>query len=140
MKVMITGHRPERLKGRENEVKEWIKQQLDELKPSLAINGMAQGVDQIFAKIAKDNGVPLLNVYPHRRKSFHSYEEMLNENEMVMFFSETYSKKNYILRDQYMVDNADIVLAVFDGIPAGGTWQTIEYAKKKNKEIRFFEW
>lgn len=92
--------------------------------------GFAQGVDQIFAKIAKDRGVPLLNVYPHRRK-FHPYEEMLNENENVVFFSDTYSKSNYILRDRYMVDNADIVLAVFDGIPAGGTWQTIEYAKQK---------
>lgn len=139
MNVMITGHRPERLKGREKEVKEWINHQLDILQPTLAINGMAQGVDQIFAKIAKDKGVPLLNVYPHRRK-FHPYEEMLNENENVVFFSDTYSKSNYILRDRYMVDNADIVLAVFDGIPAGGTWQTIEYAKQKNKKIIYFNW
>lgn len=139
MKIMITGHRPERLKGRENEVKIWITQQLEELHPSLAINGMAQGTDQIFAKIAKDKKIPLWNVYPYKRK-MHPYEEMLNENETVIYFKDSYSKDSYILRDRYMVDNADIVLAVFDGIPAGGTWQTIEYAKKQNKEIRFFNW
>ena len=57
MNVMITGHRPERLKGREKEVKEWINNQLNILQPTLAINGMAQGVDQIFAKIAKDKNI-----------------------------------------------------------------------------------
>ena len=51
---MITGHRPQRIKGREKEIKKWIEEQLEELQPHKAINGMAQGVDQIFAFAAKE--------------------------------------------------------------------------------------
>jgi uncharacterized phage-like protein YoqJ len=38
------------------------------------------------------------------------------------------------LRNQWMVDHSDLVIAVFDGTK-GGTGNCINYAKKKNKEI-----
>lgn len=34
-----------------------------------------------------------------------------------------------------MVDHADIVLCIWDGICAGGTYITRQYALKKNKQI-----
>ena len=33
-----------------------------------------------------------------------------------------------------MVDNSDIIIAVWDGTK-GGTYNCVQYAKKKNKEI-----
>ena len=44
-KVMVTGHRPERLNGRELEVTEWLDSQIRELQPTIAISGMAAGAD-----------------------------------------------------------------------------------------------
>lgn len=38
------------------------------------------------------------------------------------------------LRNQYMVDNSDIVIAIWDG-SSGGTGNCVRYAKKMNKEI-----
>ena len=40
-------------------------------------------------------------------------------------------------RNRYMVDNSDIVLAIWNGKETGGTWNTIKYARSKNKEIRY---
>ena len=37
MKVMITEHRPPRLRGREKEVSAWIEEQLRELNPGLLL-------------------------------------------------------------------------------------------------------
>ena len=137
---MITGHRPQRIKGREKEIRKWIEEQLEELQPHEAINGMAQGVDQIFAFVAKEKGIQLVNVYPHYRTNFYQDEEYLNEGALIMFYAEEYNKKNYTERDKKMVDVADICLVVWDGIPAGGTYYTMRYAEEQGKEIRYFPW
>ena len=137
MKVMITGHRPPRLRGREKEVSAWIEEQLRELNPGECINGMAMWTDQIFANKAKEMGFPLMNVYPFKRK-FHPLEEYLNENATIVYARQNYSKQAYYERDCMMVDMADIVLAVWDGKEVGGTWLTIDYARKQGKEIRIF--
>jgi hypothetical protein len=34
-----------------------------------------------------------------------------------------------------MVDQADILLCVWDGVPGGGTYLTRNYALQKNKQI-----
>ena len=39
------------------------------------------------------------------------------------------------VRDQYMVDHCDVLLAVWDGIKSGGVWSTIREAQKAGKKI-----
>ena len=39
------------------------------------------------------------------------------------------------VRDQYMVDHCDVLLAVWDGIKSGGVWSTIRKAQKAGKKI-----
>ena len=46
----------------------------------------------------------------------------------------------YLNRDKWIVDRADIVLVVWDGIPKGGTYYTMQYAKEKGKRILLFPW
>ena len=41
------------------------------------------------------------------------------------------------LRNQYMVDNSDLVLAIWNGKESGGTWNTIKYARKQGKKIQY---
>lgn len=46
---------------------------------------------------------------------------------------EYHSSKNHI-RNNYMVDNSDIVFAVWNGQKEGGTASCVRYAQKKNKQ------
>lgn len=48
---------------------------------------------------------------------------------------EGYHPGKLMKRNQYMVDNSDIVLAVWKGSETGGTANTVKYAKKQNKII-----
>lgn len=143
MKVMVTGHRPQRLNNREEEVSNWIYNQLKELKPSIAICGMAAGADQIFAKLALELHIPLAAALPYKKNwdSFHPIvQNMLMRANEIVYACEKYDKNGYYIRDCAMVDAADIVLAVWDGKEWGGTWNTIDYARKKGKKIIYFPW
>ena len=44
-----------------------------------------------------------------------------------------------ILRDRRLVDDCDVLLAVWDGIRVGGTWDTIKYAQENRKRIIFID-
>ena len=39
-----------------------------------------------------------------------------------------------------MVNNCDILYAVFDGIKNGGTYITVQYAEKIGKPIIYYSW
>lgn len=135
MKLAVTGHRPERLRGQEKMIKEWAVEQLTRLQPSVIYDGMAQGTDQIVATAAKELGIPIICCYAFPRKSYHPTEEWIMENNLTFFTRLTYSKDAYLIRDKYMVDCADALLCVWDGIESGGTFFTRNYALQKNKMI-----
>lgn len=139
MRVALTGHRPERLRGKEDAVRRWIVEQLDKREYSEAYSGMAQGADQIFARVALFYEIPLICCYPYRKKNFHWEErDIISYTRDVRFISESYSKQCFWIRDKYMVDNCDILFAIWDGIEEGGTWLTIKYARSIGKEIIYF--
>ena len=48
---------------------------------------------------------------------------------------ETYTSDCMQKRNQYMVDNSDILIAVWDKRIKGGTAKTFEYAQKTNKPV-----
>ena len=135
MILAVTGHRPERLRGQEKMIKEWAVEQLTRLQPSVIYDGMAQGTDQIVATAAKELGIPIICCYAFPRKSYHPTEEWIMENNLTFFTRLTYSKDAYLIRDKYMVDCADALLCVWDGIGSGGTFFTRNYALQKNKMI-----
>ena len=140
MRIAVTGHRPKRLKGQQKEVKKWLSEQLNKYECTEAISGMAQGADQIFAQAAVEKNIPLICCYPYRKNFFHQEEQkILNKAEDIKFISEAYTgNRVYWFRDKYMVDNCDLLLAVWDGIKAGGTWLTINYAQKIGKPVIFY--
>lgn len=142
MKIAITGHRPERLGDRNKEVYDWFVEKFKEYKPNDIYTGMARGVDQIAAWAAKDNDYFYTCTFPYKRKSFcPEEEELINGSARVIYCSEKYNgPKTYIDRDEYMVDCSNVLLAVWDGVKEGGTWQTIKYAMQCGKEIIYFPW
>lgn len=121
------------------------------------ICGGALGVDQIAFEVLcslRDTGcnisieiaIPFKNQTGNWMQSSKDlYNSQLTRADKLTFVDEIYNyNKNFEIgvyhpakmemRNRYMVDNSDIVIAVHDGTK-GGTYNCISYAKKMNKEI-----
>lgn len=140
MRVAITGHRPKRLSVPEESIYQWVTEKLKELKCTEAISGMALGTDIIFAKAAMDLGVPLKCYFPYKKKKYSKDEKLISDYaDDVKYFSESYRNRCYFDRDRALVDDCDILLAVFDNNGFwGGTAYTVQYALNSNKPIIFY--
>lgn len=67
------------------------------------------------------------------------YERILKRADKIALISERYTPECMLKRNRYMVDQSELVIAVFNGIEKGGTWYTINYAKNKNKTIEMID-
>ena len=146
MVVAGTGHRPNKLGGYSLEAfikLESIAQRwLLENKPTKVISGMALGWDQALASAAIKCNIPFIAAIPfigqeskwnYNSKRF--YNELLDYADDIIYCSDPgYSAHKMQIRNEYMVDHTDIILAMYDGTK-GGTHNCIEYAKSKNKQI-----
>lgn len=147
MKIAVTGHRPNKLWGYNYYTEHYIKlgkvlkQLLIDNKATVAISGMALGVDQIFAMVAIKNKIPL-HAYtpcPNQDKQWNSdskilHRSLLDKAETVYVVSEEYSIEAMQKRNIAMVDNCDLLIAVWDGT-AGGTANCVSYAKMVGKPM-----
>ena len=57
------------------------------------------------------------------------------DNSQVVTISDHYSNRVFIDRDKRLVDDCDKILAVWDNLKNGGTWDTIEYAEVRGKIV-----
>lgn len=141
MVIGVTGHRPQRLKKFVEiaEVTDWLDLQFQQYDEFRLISGMAQGVDQIAALEGLHFGGRLWCYFPYKRKLSEYEDYLTTKADKIVYEQEGYSSDCYIRRDRRIVDDCDILLAVWDGKKNGGTYQTIEYAKKQGKQIVYFE-
>lgn len=114
------------------------------------ISGMALGVDMDFAEtilklrnkypITLECAIPCPNqTLKWNDKDKLRYDSILKRADETNFISERYTPESMLKRNRYMVDKSELVIAVFNGIQKGGTWYTINYAKKENKYIEIIE-
>jgi uncharacterized phage-like protein YoqJ len=105
------------------------------------ITGMAAGVDQLAAEICLDlressfgqivveAAVPFpgqADRWPKEHRDI--YLDLLAVCDKVTTVSPRYTHDVYFVRDKWMVDEADSLIGVWDGIRKGGTWYTMKYA------------
>lgn len=147
MKVAITGHRSKRIGNKSEEVRLWIDGQLKNLKACyddlILINGMTDGVDQMAALSAIQNGIDLDIYFPYKRKNAgrSSLREFLMDSaHSIRYICEGFRKDCYFIRDRRMVDDCDLLLVVWDGKPFGGAYYTYSYALEKGKDILMYPW
>lgn len=69
--------------------------------------------------------------YENNHQSFHEYYD---EIEICQDAAEGHYKAAIQVRNQEMVDRSDLIVCCIEH-NSGGAFQTVEYAKKKNKEI-----
>ena len=149
MKIALTGYRHERL-GFDNNLNhpswysliDWMKSKIQEYKATDVYSGMAEGCDMAFALAAikiKQYGYPLKLhcVLPCKNyQSSHSlYDYIKNRADEWVELSDEFYKGCDNVRDQYMVDHCDVLLAIWDGNKSGGVWSTIRKAQKAGKTI-----
>jgi len=148
MIVAFTGHRPQKLGGFKlpnpiyNNVCQQIEKTLRELKPDKVISGMALGVDQWAASISYKLGIPFIAAVPFigqesvwATESKKIYNKLLAKAvEKVIVSDGEYSAQKLQIRNEWLCNHSDILLAIFDGSP-GGTANCIKYAKSINMKI-----
>lgn len=142
MNVSITGHRPEKIKNSEL-VKTKLAEAYEDLGVFRVIQGMAAGVDLWSAYAAFMAEIPYVCAIPWkghapRKIDRVAYELALKNADEIHYVNDSDKYPGpwvYQERNIWMVDRADTVIAVWDGIEKGGTWNCVEYAFKKGVPI-----
>lgn len=147
--VAGTGHRPNKLKegfGSRAILLEVARESLQLTAASHVISGMALGWDQALAFAALELGIPLIAAVPFKgqerkwpAQAQSDYRKMLERAERVEIMCERPSLEAMQIRNEWMVDCADEMLALWNGVKEGGTWNCLHYAMRKRKPIQH-EW
>ena len=157
----FTGHRPKSLSWGYDEsapgcvlLKEVLAAQISALAEQGVtdfLSGMAQGVDlwcaQIVLNLKKKNpALKLHAILPcegqenkwsvSAREIYHSILEQADE---VVYVGQEYSRGCMLERNRYMVDRSVRLIAVYDGAPKGGTFNTLAYAMRQGLKIDILE-
>ena len=146
MIVAGTGHRPGKLNGYSskafNVLVDIASKWLEENKPTKVISGMAMGWDMALAQATINKNIPLICALPFKgqekmwSKDIQAlYNDLISKAQKIVYVSpEGYTPKKMQKRNQWMVDHADVILAMWDGT-MGGTYNCIKYAENKQKSI-----
>lgn len=152
-RVCFTGHRPEKLTRFEWLIKRDLEKQIRQAIAdglNVFITGMARGVDIWAAEIVlklRDAGQPvkLMCACPYdgfeqgwSRDWQERYTAILAAADYVKYVCPGYSRSCFQIRNEWMVNHAARVIAVFNNTPSG-TMNTIEYAIRQNVPVEFIK-
>lgn len=161
-KIAFTGHRLDKLpyKDESDPNCAMLKRKMfceaqKHLQPdqTIYLSGMANGVDLWAAEqvILLKNAFPMHDiqlwaVVPYRKQAASwnkalrdRYQDILNEADKIILISEEYTLACMHVRNRRLVDEADHLIAVYDGKQQGGTRETIVYAQRKGLDITIIE-
>ena len=153
----FTGHRPEKLPFPDEEHPRCIalKQQLFRLCEDMLsrgvtdfLSGMSRGVDMWAAECVlqlrskyPDAGVRLWAIVPYAAQANGwtageqaRYRHILAAADQVTVITESYFRGCLHCRNRFLVEHSQYLIAVYNGC-AGGTYSTMQYARKKGVEV-----
>lgn len=149
----FTGHRPPVLGGGYDEdtpTKQAVRKFLKDIVGRLGddgfknfVSGGALGVDQWAAEAVLECGFELTMAIPHDgydakwpRTSRDRYNSILkNATNVVIVAPGPYAPWKNHARNQWLVDNSELVVAVWNGSKDGGTASCVRYATKEGRRI-----
>ncbi len=147
----FTGHRPEKLGASEAVVVAGLKKEIRTAITdgfSVFISGMARGVDLWAAEIVltlRDEGTAIRLVCANPYRGFENrwsrewqerYRRVMERADLVRFICPEYNRYCFQRRNEWMVNRSARVIAIYNG-KAGGTRNTIEYAKAHGIQVVF---
>lgn len=154
-RVSFTGYRPEKLGffGEDDplfiDFIKRLREKISELigeGANVFLSGMALGSDTFCAEIVLElkkehpnikltAAIPCANQAEHwSEKQQAHYRELLEKCDERVVLSEHYYNGCMQKRNRYLVDNCDVLLAIYDGKP-GGTKNTVKYAAAKSRKL-----
>ena len=115
------------------------------------ISGLAIGVDQIAAESVIEarqrpgieTNVQLIGAKPFPsqasrwpKPTYNHWEYVCSLcNHIYTISDDPYHPSKMQIRNQWMVNQSDYIIAVWDGTEHGGTWNCIDFARSQNKRI-----
>jgi hypothetical protein len=120
---------------------------LTERRVTLGVSSLAKGADQLFAEALLAQAIPLRVILPcrHYAQSFDdpvardNYHHLLSRASTVeqLEFA-TPGEKAFIAAGYRIVDEVDLLIAIWDGMPArgcGGTADIVAYAISRSRQV-----
>lgn len=106
------------------------------------VTGMAIGVDTNAAILCRALSIPYVAAipFPNQEKRWDTedqllYKELLEDASGIFLVSKGgYSKKKFLTRNKWIVDNSDYLLSIWNG-KSKGTLHCMNYAVKQNKTV-----
>ena len=142
MRVAFTGHRPEQLHIGHNELseegqalREFIRNEIRVLEQAGADTffcGAARGADIICGELVMQEKqahpeLKLICVIPFAEQArgwamnwAFRYRELLRNADQIVLMCSNYQRGCYHMRNRYMVDNCDLLIAIYNGENNGG--------------------
>jgi uncharacterized phage-like protein YoqJ len=152
MKIAFTGHRPDKLGSYDNSTNkhnsfiENLKVLFDSsnFKDPIIISGMALGIDTWAVEFAIKENIPFISYIPFEgqerlwpQESQEQYHDLLLKAIDIKIISKgSYASWKMQKRNKAMVDDCDLLIAVWDG-STGGTANCVSYAKSIKKQILY---
>lgn len=151
MKIAFTGHRPQHFGGNFDHVQmklnSFAAEVITELRKqygpeTVMITGMALGWDQAIANVCSQNEFPYIAAVPFQgqesvwqeRSKVHYNFLLMDAKEVVYVCPPGYAAWKMQKRNEWMVDQCDLLVALWDGKP-GGTGNCVAYAQKVGKNL-----
>lgn len=108
---------------------------------SLVHIGMAPGVDLLAGRLADELAIPIRACIPWKthyktisKEWRDDYDRIMDVATEIVYISQSekyVGPDMYHARNRYMVAHSKVLLAYWNGKKSGGTYQTIEYARKR---------
>ena len=145
----FTGHRPEKMEMGEKDIKLLLEKAIDDAVSNgiiTFITGMAIGTDIWAAEIVLEKkktnkDLHLICALPHpnfdSRRSITEkmkFSKIIKKADVVREINNHYFNGCYQVRNEWMVDRSNLVIAVFNG-QRSGTKNTVDYAYKKGVRV-----
>ena len=145
----FTGHRPDKMEQGENEIKPLLEKAIDNAIENgyvTFITGMAMGVDIWAAEIVLERkktnpNLHLICALPHpgfeKPRSLAEkirFNKIIKNADLVKEINDHYFRACYQVRNEWMVEHSNLVIAVFNG-QKGGTLNTIRYSERKKVRV-----
>jgi len=152
VKIAVTGHRPDKLGGYyafdnfraiRRHMRDFLEQAPDgEL---FLISGGALGIDQFWIEVGLHLDLPVIACLPFQGydskwplASQQEYGKLLDKCYDVRYISAPgYAPSKLQIRNEYMVDECDVLTAYWNGSP-GGTNNCVDYAQYHGKTVNIF--
>lgn len=144
----VTGHRPDKVGGYSDELYNTLvnfaEKELLARRPMISeiLSGFALGWDQAVAEASYRLGIPVVAAVPFEgqhlkwpEKSQHRYKDLLAQAKEVVIVSQGgYSSEKMLIRNLWMIERAESVLALWNG-SRGGTSHAVNCAYSRGTTV-----